>query len=617
MEESKKLLKKTKQKFFLFSFFGILLVLVVSFIALNIHGNIVSQQASIQKMYSMIGAQFGLVSKISSLSERFDQIEIGDDESEVKAEFLNLLTQLNSLNVEFNSWLAKNEFTNVQNIEELLKIKDVDKKMLLFMKRARELAINKNLTRLEVKQHIKFITESSREGIGEVFLFISAKLDKEQAKSLNSLNQTGFFLVGLCLLQVIAVWLLVFKPLYTTILLQNQKISNALLRARSANRSKTDFLANISHEIRTPMTAIMGYADLLKRDDIPVEEKESAVQIIDKNATHLLGLIDEILDISKIEAGKFDFENEKIDLSNFLNEVYSLINVKSEEKGIELIFKNQGKIPKFIMADPKRLKQILFNILGNAIKFTNKGYVELKVSFEAERKKLMVKIKDTGVGISKENRKKLFRPFEQGDTSVNREFGGTGLGLVLSKGLARGMGGDVNIVESKLGIGTTFEVIIDAGEESDEHLLKRFSTNIVEEKVEPLKGSELNNRKILVVDDAKENARLFKLYLEEAGAVVEVANDGETALEKASSQFFDIVLLDLQMPGKDGYQVIRELRKKSFERPIAALTAHAMKEERDKTAEAGFDDHITKPVQPKVLVEKVRSLLSDSTIRNH
>ena len=120
-----------------------------------------------------------------------------------------------------------------------------------------------------------------------------------------------------------------------------------------------------------------------------------------------------------------------------------------------------------------------------------------------------------------------------------------------------------------------------------------------------------------VVDDAKENARLFKLYLEEAGAVVEVANDGETALEKASSQFFDIVLLDLQMPGKDGFQVIRELRKKSFERPIAALTAHAMKEERDKTAEAGFDDHITKPVQPKVLVEKVRSLLSDSTIRNH
>ena len=614
MERTKKLIKKSKQKFFLFSTLGIVIIVTISLLALNVHRHIVDQQASIQKMYSMVGQQFGLISRISSLSEKFDQVKEGEDQ-ELKQEFSKLVFELNEVNVKFNSWLALNKFTQIQTLEELLKTKDTDNKMLYFMKRAHELVSNKRLTQTEVKQHIRFITSSSRDGIGEVFMFISKKLEKEQEKSLAQINSMGFLLIGVGALQIVLVWMLVFRPLYNTIMEQHLKLSDAVLKAKSANRSKTDFLANVSHEIRTPMTAIMGYANILKGKDFSENEKENAVKIIDKNASHLLGLIDEILDISKIEAGKLDFENEKINLEKLLNEIYSLIEVKAKEKGIDLIFKNTGKVPKYIHGDPKRLKQIFFNILGNAIKFTDTGYVELLVSYDGQSNKLKALVKDTGRGISKSQKEKLFKPFEQGDTSVTRHFGGTGLGLVLSRALARGMDGDIVIKDSAVDIGTTFEILVDAGVVSQSDLIAKFKAVELKDKAEFALGTDLVGAKILVVDDAKENAQLFKMYLTQAGAKVIVANDGDSAINAASKSFFDLVLLDLQMPGKDGFQVLKELRSRAFTKPIVALTAHAMKEEKDKTKEAGFNDHITKPVQPKSLVESVAKLITENTIQ--
>ena len=605
-------------KFLVYSLIGIGLISLVSYFALNIHMQIVKKQASYQTLYSMVSNQFNLVSQISVLSSKFSDELTQKEVKDLEIKFKDLLAKLNTENENFNLWLSEYKFSNFETIEELLVKEKVDKKMLLFMKRARQLVNDEALSPKKTKQNIRFLTDNSRDGLGEVFSFLAAKIEKEQVYSLNTLNKAGVALVVLCILQVLLVWLLVFKPLYSTILVQHQRISDALLNAKSANRSKTDFLANISHEIRTPMTAIMGYADILKRENLAAEEKFDAIKIIDQNASHLLGLIDEILDISKIESGKFNFEMQEVDVSTFLNEVYSLINVKSEDKGIGLIFRNRGEIPKKIMTDPKRLKQILFNILGNAIKFTEVGFVELTLSFNKESSFLVFTVKDTGKGISLENRGKLFRPFEQADTSVARKYGGTGLGLALSRNIARGMGGDVRILDSKVGVGTIFEIFLHVGESHKDELMSSFSTSVVKGKELKFDSNELKNKKILVVDDAKENARLFKMYLMEAGAVVEVAHDGEQALQMARSDYFDIILLDLQMPGKDGFQVLRELRERSFSKPVVALTAHAMKEEKDKTREAGFDYHISKPVKPNDLIRSVATLIDAdvSTFRN-
>lgn len=618
MESSRNLVKDMQTKFLVYSLIGIGLISLVSYFALNIHMQIVKKQASYQTLYSMVSNQFNLVSQISVLSSKFSDELTQKEVKDLEIKFKDLLAKLNTENENFNLWLSEYKFSNFETIEELLVKEKVDKKMLLFMKRARQLVNDEALSPKKTKQNIRFLTDNSRDGLGEVFSFLAAKIEKEQVYSLNTLNKAGVALVVLCILQVLLVWLLVFKPLYSTILVQHQRISDALLNAKSANRSKTDFLANISHEIRTPMTAIMGYADILKRENLAAEEKFDAIKIIDQNASHLLGLIDEILDISKIESGKFNFEMQEVDVSTFLNEVYSLINVKSEDKGIGLIFRNRGEIPKKIMTDPKRLKQILFNILGNAIKFTEVGFVELTLSFNKESSFLVFTVKDTGKGISLENRGKLFRPFEQADTSVARKYGGTGLGLALSRNIARGMGGDVRILDSKVGVGTIFEIFLHVGESHKDELMSSFSTSVVKGKELKFDSNELKNKKILVVDDAKENARLFKMYLMEAGAVVEVAHDGEQALQMARSDYFDIILLDLQMPGKDGFQVLRELRERSFSKPVVALTAHAMKEEKDKTREAGFDYHISKPVKPNDLIRSVATLIDAdvSTFRN-
>lgn len=605
MNESQKLIHSAKKKFLLYSLFGISLIGLVSYVALDTHSKGIAKQTSIQEMYSLVTNQVNLINKILVLGEKFDDKSSANISQATKKDLKSLLEEFELNTSGLKSFMAAEDIASVKEIKKSLQEHEALKQMNYFSRRANELVDNQLLTNLETRKNVRFLADNARSGIGKVLENIGQKLKAEQSDSLKVLNQMGWLLVGLCVLQVFLIWLFVFRPLYNTILFQHEEIVNSMLNVESANRSKTDFLANISHEIRTPMTAILGYADLLKRDTISSEEKDDAVKIIDQNASHLLGLIDEILDISKIEAGKFVFEEEEADLSAFLNEVYSLINVKAEDKGIELYFKNEGRIPENIIVDPKRLKQILFNILGNAIKFTEKGYVELIVSFDEKKNRLSFRIKDTGIGISKTHMKKLFKPFEQGDSSVARKFGGTGLGLVLSKRLAKEMKGDVKIVDSKPGVGTCMEVLIDIGEPQNPELLSSFSTSVVEEKADEIDKFALRGTKVLVVDDAKENARLFKLYLSEAGADVSIAHDGESALNMAQNSFFDIVLLDLQMPGKDGFQVIKELRQNLFEKPVLALTAHAMKEEKEKTKKAGFNDHLTKPVKASELVQAI------------
>lgn len=610
MQSNDAFIKRTRRKFIFFSVVGVFLVLFISIAGLRYHQKIVEQQQGNQELYTKLEKQIALVSKVGTLSERFDDYISKNKKEQLRGEFNNVLAELSQSNKEFNEWLSQNkQFLNTKQVSETFTKSDLTNNIEVYLTRARELVNDTPSSYEQTRDNIRFLSRSSRGGLTKIFENLNDKIIMAQAASLSKLREMGIMLVSLCVLQVVLVWLLVFKPLYSAVITQHEKVVDALLKANTASRSKTDFLANISHEIRTPMTAIMGYADLLKDEDLHKDKKNESAEIINKNASHLLELIDEILDISKMESGKFDFEKEKVDVSTTLNEVFSLINVKAQEKEIDLELRSEGDIPKHIFADRKRVKQILFNIIGNAIKFTDEGFVEVVARFNAKTNKLHLRISDTGCGIPNERVHNLFKPFEQADTSVTRIYGGSGLGLVLSRGLARGMGGDIYIVNSQMGEGTSMDISIDIGTDRPE-LISKLSTSIIHDSHTEIE--ELNEQKILsglsvlVVDDAKENARLFELYLSGAGAVVTIANDGFEAIEAVNRKNFDLVLLDLQMPGKDGFQVIIELRLGKFKKPIVALTAHAMHEEKIKTKNAGFDGHITKPVKPDMLIRSVK-----------
>jgi len=612
MNKALHLIKTAKQKFILFSIVGLGFIMLIAAGTLSRQRSILEDQKTINEFYSNVSRQMNLINNISSLSKEFERTNLNQDElNQLRLNFQTLVTQFSSDYFEFKKWIDENDVTHLSEISELHSRPEQVEQVNLFIKKARELLETKKPASRNTKRIVRYLIDSSRDGIGEAYYQASENLSVAQSSSLSSLNQMGILLVLICLIMVLMVWWFVFRPLYTTVLTQHEDLAEALLKARSASRSKTEFLANISHEIRTPMTAIVGYADIIRRDSISKDERDDAIKIINQNASHLLGLIDEILDISKIEAGKFDFVSTDISLSTLLNEVYSLIHVKADEKGIDLKFRNQGKIPETISTDPKRLKQILFNLLGNAIKFTDEGYVQLTVSYNPQTEGLYFHIRDTGKGIDEESQKKLFRPFEQGDTSGSRHHGGTGLGLVLSRGLARGMGGDVKIEYSKVSVGTIMEFHLSVSDTDNLKLVNEFSTSVSAPEVVETGSEKLKKTQILVVDDAKENARLFKLYLEDDGAEVELATGGVEAIEKAKSMPFDIILLDLQMPGMDGFEVLKVLKESSYKSPIIALTAHAMDEEKENTKVAGFNGHITKPVKADVLSKAVDSFIKE------
>ena len=604
MTLSRSPIEKTKRRFFVYSAIGLLFITAISIAGLMFYNQAAHQQELMQDLNLILRNQIRLVNDISNLGDSIVDDNVDRTKYfEIKAELESMVLKLKSENTKLNDFFESNNANSIKTIEEIQELaqeKDMFDKMDVFLKQADEIVEDNSISFSELRTNINYLSRTSQYGLRKVFRFISNKLYFEQERALSQLRIVGMALILVCVFLIVLVWSTVFRPLYNEVIVKHRDLTDALIKADMANRSKTDFLANISHEIRTPMTAILGYADLMKKDELTKEEKIESINVINQNASHLLSLIDEILDISKIEAGKLTFEKEAVVINDILSEVYSLINVKAEEKGIDLFFNSKGNIPQIIITDEKRLKQILFNIVGNAIKFTQKGYVELTVNFKEAERDLIFEVKDTGCGIPQKSVKKLFKPFSQADTSGSRQHQGTGLGLVLSRKIAQGLGGDVVIKETSIGHGSTFQISIDVGEYSS----KPSDIN-VERRIQPRKGDELEDlqgSKVLIVDDAKENARLFKIYLEAAKANIELAHDGLEAVEKAKTGNFDMIFMDLQMPGMDGFQAIRELRKNNFNKPIVALTAHALNEEVEKTRKAGFNDHVSKPVSAETLV---------------
>ncbi len=374
--------------------------------------------------------------------------------------------------------------------------------------------------------------------------------------------------------------------------------------AERANQAKTQFLANMSHEIRTPLGAIMGFSDLVNNPATLEADRSKYLQIIERNSSQLLRLIDDILDLSKIEAGKLALEKMEFQLPEFLCELSSLKAFKAQEKGILFELLLEAKIPNFICTDPTRLRQILINLIGNAIKFTEKGKVSVSVRNLADNILEFI-VEDTGLGISQEERERLFQPFAQADVSMTRKFGGTGLGLVLCKRLSEALGGDVSLAWSEPGKGSRFVMRI--------RYLPVENAKLVgpdEIKIETgaiidgfISRAPLSGMKILIAEDLQDNRMLIGIYLAKTGAEVLMVENGAEAIQAAKEKNPDVILMDIQMPVMDGHEAIRRLRSDRFSKPIIALTAHAMKEERDRCFESGCTDYLTKPLTKNILIE--------------
>lgn len=394
--------------------------------------------------------------------------------------------------------------------------------------------------------------------------------------------------------------------------------------AEAANRAKSDFLANMSHEIRTPLGAILGYSELLANPEPNKTETLNSVTRIRRNVEHLTELIDEILDIAKIEAGKLDVERVRFALLPELAETFALLQSRAEDKGLTLDVTFSSDIPETMTSCPRRFRQILLNIVGNALKFTEKGGVTTSIKYVPtadgkETAKLCIAVTDTGCGLTLEQQGRLFQPFSQADTTVTRRFGGTGLGLTLARRLAELLGGDVVLTASEAGKGSTFTVNLDPGPLDGVPMLKGLTKTDLDKRAEPVTdwftgNDRLAGLRILLVEDGPDNQMLMEHFLVASGAKVDIASNGLEGTEMAKAAAYDVVLMDIQMPVLDGYEATKRLRAAGFEAPIVALTAHSMRGERERCIAAGCVDYVSKPVKPGVLVSIVERAAKNSRV---
>lgn len=385
------------------------------------------------------------------------------------------------------------------------------------------------------------------------------------------------------------------------------------LRAEAESRSKSDFLAHLSHELRTPLTAILGYTDILLHRCSTSKDKAD-LMTIRRNGQHLLSLLNDVLDMSKIAAGKLEINKQNIDLSSFLADVRSLMEVAAQEKNLNLRFVTHQALPPSIETDPIRLRQILINLIGNAIKFTEQGYVEVEVQVEPDSSMVIFVVRDSGVGIEDKVMNKLFQPFSQGDVSRTHATPGSGLGLTISKQLAARLGGDIR-VSSQPQHGSTFTLHVDAGplNPSTFQHLSLSSKPTVANLSENIRISG----HVLVVDDLPDIRHLIGEIISRAGAQVSYAADGEEAVEaynkaRQGGNEFDLIIMDVQMPRVDGLSASKQLRREGCHCPILALTAATMQGERERCLVAGCDDYLSKPVEESALLRAVQQLLSRS-----
>jgi signal transduction histidine kinase/CheY-like chemotaxis protein len=386
---------------------------------------------------------------------------------------------------------------------------------------------------------------------------------------------------------------------------RTQEAEKAKTEAHAANQAKSQFLANMSHEIRTPLTAIIGFAEVLLQHRLSHEETEKYLTTIIGSGRHLTALLGEILDISKIENQKLEFEALRFNLPNLLQDIEQTYLFNCQKEQLDFVLVIDSVIPEWIVADPTRLKQVMHNLLSNAIKFTKTGSISLHVKFTSSTRNLQIDVVDTGEGIAGDKQALIFESFRQADTSITRNFGGTGLGLFITKSLVELMGGVIE-VESTLGLGSRFSVsIICQGYEGECHTIHNKA--LVDDQ--PLLIPSLTGE-ILLVEDTEVNQELITFNLQQTGARVDLAVNGQEGLQKALTGHYDLILMDIQMPVMDGKEAMSALQQLGVSTPTYALTANMIPSDIQEYNAIGFTGTLNKPLELENLYQVLSQHLS-------
>jgi signal transduction histidine kinase/ActR/RegA family two-component response regulator len=419
--------------------------------------------------------------------------------------------------------------------------------------------------------------------------------------------------------QLFALFFIIFSLIYTSnpirkqILLTNKELEEAskeaskmAVRAKQASKSKSEFLANMSHEIRTPLNAILGFIDLLKEKETD-EEKLKYIATVQNSSTTLLGIINDILDFSKIESGNLNIEKVDFNVEEEFKTLVELFRAKASEKSVNLTLNMDDNMPAALHSDPLRIKQVIANLLSNALKFTPRnGRVELNIGYKNGQ--LLVSVKDSGIGVAKDKQKHIFKAFSQAESSTTRKYGGTGLGLSISSRLISMLGGKLQL-ESEEGKGSTFSFAIDVEIGKYKKVEKNVNLDLL----------DINNKKILLVEDNKANQMFMSLILKKFKLKFDIANDGLEAIEAFENSQYDLILMDENMPNLNGIEATKrileiEKEKNLLHTPIIALTANALKGDREKFLEAGMDEYLTKPINKEKLAQTFKEFLAPKEI---
>ena len=381
-------------------------------------------------------------------------------------------------------------------------------------------------------------------------------------------------------------------------------LNRAKEEAEAADRAKTSFVANMSHEFRTPLTAILGFAEFLSRESLTSDKRVSYTEGIRRNGQVLLKLVEDILDLSRVEAGRVRFDLQMINPQALIEDVVDIFKEEIDKKNLDLELDGLKSIPSRFVSDPIRLRQIFVNVIGNAVKFTDQGRITVSAKCReiASISYLEVTVKDTGIGLSPSQFDRLFQAFGQAETSVRRKFGGTGLGLFISRGLARALGGEIELLKSEPGVGSSFIVRI-ADQKEQSHAAGEAT------EVEPRKNEKFSGQRVLLVEDTEDLREFLGAYLREVGCEVDYALDGQEAIDRITAgSDYDTILMDLHMPRLDGYSATAKLREMGCGIPIVAITARNLPEDRLRCFEIGFDGFMTKPLSLRDLESTLRRM---------
>ncbi|MBX3022119.1 MAG: CHASE domain-containing protein [Bdellovibrionales bacterium] len=379
-----------------------------------------------------------------------------------------------------------------------------------------------------------------------------------------------------------------------------RRSQSARREADAANQAKSIFLANISHEVRTPLGVMLGFTELALEQNDKVEREKSLNTVL-RNGQELTRILGDVLDVSKVEARSLTFDPSTFSLTSMVNETIEAWRPIIAAKGVEFEAEVASDLPSHIVSDQIRIKQVLTNLLANAVKFTERGKIRFHVGYNRNDQRIHFIVADTGIGIAEKNRSRLFVPFSQGDSSITRRFGGSGLGLALSREIARGLGGSLVLQQSHERVGSSFELSVPFTMASENSATKKTT----------MFSGDLSGRKILLVEDSEDNQILISMILSQTGALVSVAKDGQQGVEKARQGGFDLILMDIQMPIMDGLAALDKLKELGIKTPVIALTAHALREERERALARGFSAYLTKPINRAELIEISAQTLSN------